>query len=61
MARHRGAVMLPWDLNLVMFHDLYAMELPLFLPDRAGLHRTAFAYFARFFQNVLHAGQPWGE
>ena len=39
----RSVVLLPWDLNLVMFHDLYAMALPMFLPDRDGLHHTAFA------------------
>ena len=27
----------------MMFHDLYAMALPMFLPDRDGLHHTAFA------------------
>uniref|UniRef100_A0A7S4R438 Sulfotransferase domain-containing protein n=1 Tax=Alexandrium monilatum TaxID=311494 RepID=A0A7S4R438_9DINO len=61
MARYRSAVMLPWDLNLVMFHDLYAMELPLHLPDRAGLHHTAFAYFARFRRTSEFAEQPWSE
>jgi hypothetical protein len=28
--------------------DIYAMNLPLFLPDLAGLHRVAVTYFARF-------------
>lgn len=64
MATHRGVVLQPWDLNLVMFHDLYAMDLPLFLPDRAGLHHTAFAYYSRFRKNMGHKSnekQPWDE
>lgn len=32
----------------VLAEDLYAMNLPLFLPDLAGLHRVAVTYFARF-------------
>ena len=39
----RAAILLPWDLNLVMFHDLYAMAIPMFLPNKDGLHHTAFA------------------
>lgn len=58
MARRRAAILLPWDLNLVMFHDLYAMNLPLFLPDRAGLHYTAFAYFKRFLSTLEQSQQP---
>eukprot|EP00928_Gymnodinium_smaydae_P070784 TRINITY_DN54553_c0_g1_i1.p1 TRINITY_DN54553_c0_g1~~TRINITY_DN54553_c0_g1_i1.p1 ORF type:complete len:1204 (-),score=156.88 TRINITY_DN54553_c0_g1_i1:33-3110(-) len=60
MAEHRAAVLQPWDLNLVMFHDLYAMELPLFLPDRAGLHHVAFSYFSRF-RKHMDGEQPWSE
>ncbi|CAK9042948.1 unnamed protein product [Durusdinium trenchii] len=61
MATYKAAVMMPWDLNLVMFHDLYAMNLPLFLPDLAGLHRVAVTYFARFRMNTAHEGQPFSE
>jgi len=61
MAAYRAAVMMPWDLNLVMFHDIYAMNLPLFLPDLAGLHRVAVTYFARFRMNSAHDGQPFSE
>ena len=61
MAVYRAAVMMPWDLNLVMFHDLYAMNLPLFLPNLAGLHRVAVTYFARFRMNSAHDGQPFSE
>lgn len=61
MALYRAAVMMPWDLNLVMFHDLYAMNLPLFLPDLPGLHRVATTYFSRFKMNSAHDEQPFGE
>ncbi|CAJ1356001.1 unnamed protein product [Effrenium voratum] len=61
MATYRAAIMMPWDLNLVMFHDIYAMNLPLFLPDLAGLHRVAVTYFARFRMNSAHEGQPFSE
>ncbi|CAJ1397720.1 unnamed protein product [Effrenium voratum] len=63
MASFHMAVLLPWDLNLVMFHDLYAMALPLLLPDKAGLHHRAFVYLSRFqksnlgpFKESLHQG-----
>ncbi|CAL1136485.1 unnamed protein product [Cladocopium goreaui] len=37
MAAFRAAILLPWDLNLVMFHDLYAMAIPMFLPNKVSL------------------------
>lgn len=37
------------------------MDLPLFLPDLAGLHRVALTYFVRFRRNSKHEGQPFGE
>ncbi|CAE8671658.1 unnamed protein product [Polarella glacialis] len=61
MSTYRGVVLLPWDLNLVMFHDLYAMNLPMFLPDREGLHHVALTYFSRFMKNTAHAGQAFAE
>ncbi|CAK9045286.1 unnamed protein product [Durusdinium trenchii] len=60
MAEFRSVVLLPWDLNLVMFHDLYAMAVPLFLPDRNGLHHTAFTFLSRF-QKSLTTGMPFKE
>eukprot|EP00929_Paragymnodinium_shiwhaense_P096436 TRINITY_DN58024_c0_g1_i1.p1 TRINITY_DN58024_c0_g1~~TRINITY_DN58024_c0_g1_i1.p1 ORF type:complete len:1106 (-),score=184.54 TRINITY_DN58024_c0_g1_i1:87-3404(-) len=61
MASYHCAVLLPWDLNLVMFHDLYAMNLPLFLPDADGLQQMSFSYFMRFIKNPAHAEQPFSE
>ncbi|CAK9044776.1 unnamed protein product [Durusdinium trenchii] len=48
------------DGAVVTFHDLYAMAVPLFLPDRNGLHHTAFTFLSRF-QKSLTTGMPFKE
>lgn len=41
-------------LYTLRFHDLYAMALPMLLPDKDGLHHRAFAYLARFQKSLAH-------
>ncbi|CAK8993124.1 unnamed protein product [Durusdinium trenchii] len=37
LRRYRGAVYFPWDMGMLLFSELYAIGVPLFLPDRAWI------------------------
>ncbi|CAJ1427844.1 unnamed protein product, partial [Effrenium voratum] len=37
LRRFRGAVYFPWDMGMLVFSELYAIGVPLFLPDRAWI------------------------
>eukprot|EP00434_Breviolum_minutum_P005098 symbB.v1.2.004495.t1/scaffold250.1/size251770/6 len=37
LRRYRGAVYFPWDMGMLLFSELYAIGVPLFLPDRAWM------------------------
>ena len=56
-----AAVLIPWDLWLVTFRELYAMQLPLFVPDAAWLLDTAFVFYDRMQNSTLDARLPGAD
>merc|ERR1712048_390621 len=56
--RFAGAVLLPWDMWIMTFRELYTMCIPLYVPDFNWLLDVAFSYYQRW---SWKEGVPYGE